>query len=350
MAEQTYLQHAQPSTFGHYLLGSVYPVLRDVDRLTADLDWVNRSPAGAGGVNGSPLTGDRQRMADLLGFDGVIEHTRDAMWQADGLHLGGRHRRRPGHHAGQARRGPGDLQQRRVRLRQPGRRAHPVQRAHAAEAQPVRADHGPRRGRCPHRTRHRDVRAGQEPVGAQRQPDLRLRRGAAGAGAGRPGDPADGRGGRRADRARRPDVRRAGGRVRAGRRPGRAPDGHRRARLPLAYDLVGACVRRAAAAGLRGRGHHRRDAGRGGGRAGRGRPEPGADPGVHRHRPVRRARSAGDRAVPELAGRRRPGRGAGHGQDCRDAAATALDAVRARRAGFEHAEAEVLHQATAATP
>ena len=85
MAEQTYLQHAQPSTFGHYLLGSVYPVLRDVDRLTADLDWVNRSPAGAGGVNGSPLTGDRQRMADLLGFDGVIEHTRDAMWQADGF-------------------------------------------------------------------------------------------------------------------------------------------------------------------------------------------------------------------------------------------------------------------------
>ncbi|HVH23301.1 MAG TPA: lyase family protein, partial [Pseudonocardia sp.] len=85
MAEQTYLQHAQPSTFGHYLLGAVYPVLRAVDRLTADLDWVNRSPAGAGGVNGSPLTGDRQRMADLLGFDGVIEHTRDAMWQVDGF-------------------------------------------------------------------------------------------------------------------------------------------------------------------------------------------------------------------------------------------------------------------------
>ncbi|MDF3048886.1 MAG: argininosuccinate lyase [Pseudonocardia sp.] len=85
MAEQTYLQHAQPSTFGHYLLGTVYPVLRDAARLTADLDWVNRSPAGAGGVNGSPLTGDRGRTAALLGFDDVIEHTRDAMWQADGF-------------------------------------------------------------------------------------------------------------------------------------------------------------------------------------------------------------------------------------------------------------------------
>jgi argininosuccinate lyase len=85
MVEQTYLQHAQPSTFGHFLLGSAYPVLRTIDRLSTGLDGLNRSPAGAGGVNGSPLTGDRDRMAELLGFDGVIEHTRDAMWQSDGL-------------------------------------------------------------------------------------------------------------------------------------------------------------------------------------------------------------------------------------------------------------------------
>jgi argininosuccinate lyase len=85
MVEQTYLQHAQPSTFGHFLLGSAYPVLRTIDRLSSGLDGLNRSPAGAGGVNGSPLTGDRERMAELLGFDGVIEHTRDAMWQSDGL-------------------------------------------------------------------------------------------------------------------------------------------------------------------------------------------------------------------------------------------------------------------------
>lgn len=85
MVDQTYLQHAQPSTFGHYLLGTAYPVLRAIDRLTADLDVVDRSPAGAGGVNGSPLTGDRDRTAALLGFGGVVEHTRDAMWQVDGF-------------------------------------------------------------------------------------------------------------------------------------------------------------------------------------------------------------------------------------------------------------------------
>jgi argininosuccinate lyase len=85
MADQTYLQHAQPSTFGHYLLTFVYAVQREVDRLFADLGWVNRSPGGAGCVNGSRLSYDRARVAELLGFDDVIEHTRDAMWQADGL-------------------------------------------------------------------------------------------------------------------------------------------------------------------------------------------------------------------------------------------------------------------------
>jgi argininosuccinate lyase len=85
MADQTYLQHAQPSTFGHYLLAFAYPVLRDVDRLQAALTWINRSPAGAGCVNGSGLLADRRRVAELLGFDEIIEHTRDAMWQTDGL-------------------------------------------------------------------------------------------------------------------------------------------------------------------------------------------------------------------------------------------------------------------------
>jgi argininosuccinate lyase len=85
MADQTYLQQAQPSTFGHYLLAFAYPVVRDVVRLEGALDWINTSPAGAGCVNGSGLLRDRRRVADLLGFDDVIEHTRDAMWQTDGL-------------------------------------------------------------------------------------------------------------------------------------------------------------------------------------------------------------------------------------------------------------------------
>jgi argininosuccinate lyase len=85
MPDQTYLQQAQPSTFGHYVLSFAYPALRDAERLLAGLDWVNRSPGGAGCVNGSRLLVDRDHIARLLGFGGVIEHTRDAMWQLDGL-------------------------------------------------------------------------------------------------------------------------------------------------------------------------------------------------------------------------------------------------------------------------
>ncbi len=83
MADQTYLQQAQPSTFGHYLLAFVPPALRDCERLLTVLRQINQSPGGAGCVNGTRLLDDREFIADLLGFDQVIEHTRDAMWLTD---------------------------------------------------------------------------------------------------------------------------------------------------------------------------------------------------------------------------------------------------------------------------
>ena len=84
MADYTYLQPAQPTTFGHYLLGFAYALLRDVERLQALYGRTNRSPAGCGSVNGSRLPQDRSRLAELLGFDGLAQHARDAMWQPDG--------------------------------------------------------------------------------------------------------------------------------------------------------------------------------------------------------------------------------------------------------------------------
>jgi argininosuccinate lyase len=83
--DQTYLQHAQPSTVGHYLLSFAYPVIRDGRRLLDVFDWLNRSPAGAGCVNGTRLQRDRAAMANRLGFASVVANTRDAMWQVDGL-------------------------------------------------------------------------------------------------------------------------------------------------------------------------------------------------------------------------------------------------------------------------
>jgi argininosuccinate lyase len=84
MADYTYLQPAQPTTFGHYLLGFDYPLLRDLERLQALYIRTNQSPAGCGSVNGSRLPQDRKRLAELLGFDGLAQHARDAMWQPDG--------------------------------------------------------------------------------------------------------------------------------------------------------------------------------------------------------------------------------------------------------------------------
>jgi argininosuccinate lyase len=85
MADQTYLQQAQPSTFGHYLLSFAQPALRDAERLLAELREINASPGGAGCVNGTRLQDDRGYLAELLGFGSVILHTRDAMWRVDDL-------------------------------------------------------------------------------------------------------------------------------------------------------------------------------------------------------------------------------------------------------------------------
>lgn len=83
MPDYTYLQHAQPTSLGHYLLSFVYPLLRDLDRLQACYHRTNQSPAGIGSINGSRLPIDRRRLAELLGFDGITVNTRDAMWQVD---------------------------------------------------------------------------------------------------------------------------------------------------------------------------------------------------------------------------------------------------------------------------
>ncbi|UCG03464.1 MAG: argininosuccinate lyase [Candidatus Heimdallarchaeota archaeon] len=83
MPDFTYLQHAQPTSLGHYLLTFVYPALRDLDRFRATYKRINSCPAGSGSVNGSRLPLNRLRLKELLGFDEITQHTRDAMWQPD---------------------------------------------------------------------------------------------------------------------------------------------------------------------------------------------------------------------------------------------------------------------------
>jgi argininosuccinate lyase len=84
MPDYTYLQTAHPTTLAHYLLTFVQPMTRDLARLRGVFERTNLSPAGAGSTNGSRLPLDRPRLAELLGFDGLVLHARDAMWQPDG--------------------------------------------------------------------------------------------------------------------------------------------------------------------------------------------------------------------------------------------------------------------------
>jgi argininosuccinate lyase len=83
MPDYTYLQAAQPTTFGHYLSAFAWPALRDLQRLEALYERVDRCPAGCGSSNGSVVFQDRAAQARRLGFASPVRHARDAMWQAD---------------------------------------------------------------------------------------------------------------------------------------------------------------------------------------------------------------------------------------------------------------------------
>jgi argininosuccinate lyase len=68
---------------GHLLLAYAYPALRDAAHLRRLHDELGRSVAGAGGSAGSRWPLDRERLAELLGCDGLVLHAKDAAWQAD---------------------------------------------------------------------------------------------------------------------------------------------------------------------------------------------------------------------------------------------------------------------------
>jgi argininosuccinate lyase len=82
-ADTTYLQPAQPSTFGHYLGSFAEQAVRHLDRAETAYGRVDVSPGGAGGAGGSRLPLDRGRLARSLGFGATGAQTRDVMWSAD---------------------------------------------------------------------------------------------------------------------------------------------------------------------------------------------------------------------------------------------------------------------------
>jgi argininosuccinate lyase len=79
----TYAQQAQPTTMGHHLLGFSAALLRDVKRIIACVDRFNLNPLGSAAICGSGYPIDRKFTGQLLGFDGVWEHTTDSIVSAD---------------------------------------------------------------------------------------------------------------------------------------------------------------------------------------------------------------------------------------------------------------------------
>jgi argininosuccinate lyase len=69
---------AQPTTFGHYLLGFEGAFDRDAARMREAYGRLNMNPLGVAVYGTSSFAVNRARLADLLGFDGNVENGYDA--------------------------------------------------------------------------------------------------------------------------------------------------------------------------------------------------------------------------------------------------------------------------------
>jgi argininosuccinate lyase len=69
---------AQPTTLAHYLLALASGLARSLGRLEDIYPRLNLSPLGAGALSTSSFPVDRERLAQLLGFDGIIDNAYDA--------------------------------------------------------------------------------------------------------------------------------------------------------------------------------------------------------------------------------------------------------------------------------
>jgi argininosuccinate lyase len=79
----THLQHAQPTTLAHYFLAYEQAFGRDFGRLSDAFMRVNFSPLGAAAFASTGYPIDRDMTARLLGFDGIVLNTMDAVASRD---------------------------------------------------------------------------------------------------------------------------------------------------------------------------------------------------------------------------------------------------------------------------
>lgn len=83
MTGYTHWQPGQPITLGHYYMALFQALTRDFKRIQHAYETVNQSPYGAAASFGTGFDIDREELAELLGFDGVLENTLDCIASKD---------------------------------------------------------------------------------------------------------------------------------------------------------------------------------------------------------------------------------------------------------------------------
>ena len=74
-----------PTTLSHHLIAHMDALGRDADRLKNAYSRVNLSPLGAAAFASTGFNIDRERTRQLLGFDGLVENSMDAVSSRDFL-------------------------------------------------------------------------------------------------------------------------------------------------------------------------------------------------------------------------------------------------------------------------
>ena len=85
MPAYTHTQPAQPTTLAHYILAYQDSLERDFERLVHLFKTINISPLGAAAITTTGFPINRQRTAELLGFDGLVENSYDGIAGCDYL-------------------------------------------------------------------------------------------------------------------------------------------------------------------------------------------------------------------------------------------------------------------------
>jgi argininosuccinate lyase len=79
----THFQHAQPTRLAHHFMAYEQAFSRDFHRLSETLYRVNQSPLGSAAFASTGFPVNREYTAKLLGFDGILENTMDAVASRD---------------------------------------------------------------------------------------------------------------------------------------------------------------------------------------------------------------------------------------------------------------------------